>query len=257
MNPTVLSHLWSSPDAWIFTIILSATFPAAGILLLRRLLSRAPKDGGIKKLQVYACIILSEWAFVAALLLITDRHALTLVDLGEYAGDARLTLAVTLALLIVIAVMAYFNFRQIRRSAPEKLEAEIGALKHFLPESKPEIAVFVVIAFTAGICEELLYRGWLQNLIAAGTGSVWAGLLLGAVIFGCGHAYQGKNGMIQTGIIGLIFGGVFLLTGGLLAGQILHVSIDAVNGIVGGYALSLLKADAATREAQKPAQGSR
>jgi membrane protease YdiL (CAAX protease family) len=245
MNPAGLSHLWSSSDTWIFTIILSATFPAAGILLLRRLLSPGQRDGKQKKLRIYAFIILSEWAFVAALLWITNRHALTIVDLGEYAGDVTLTLAVTLALLAVITFMAYFNFRQLRRSAPDKLEAEIGALKYFLPESKPEIAVFAGIAFTAGICEELLYRGWLQNLIAAGTGSVWAGLILGAVIFGCGHAYQGKSGMIQTGIIGLIFGGVFLLTGGLIAGQILHVSIDAVNGIVGGYALSLLKANAA------------
>ncbi len=257
MNMALLAHLWSSPDVWIFTIVLSATFPAAGILLLRRLLSRGQEDGRLRKLRIYACIILSEWVFVAALIWITNRHALTFVDIGEHAGNARLTIAVTLALLIVIAFMANFNVRQLRRSAREKLEAEIGAIRHFLPESKPEIAVFVLIALTAGICEELLYRGWLQNLIAAGTGSIWAGLILGAVIFGAGHAYQGKSGMIQTGIIGLIFGGVFLLTGGLVAGQILHVSIDAVNGIVGSYALSLLKTDAGVRNVQKPSRGSK
>jgi membrane protease YdiL (CAAX protease family) len=48
-------------------------------------------------------------------------------------------------------------------------------------------------------------------------------------------------GMIQTGIIGLVFGIVFVFTENLIAGQILHFTIDAVNGIVGTYALLLLK----------------
>jgi membrane protease YdiL (CAAX protease family) len=64
---------------------------------------------------------------------------------------------------------------------------------------------------------------------------------LGAVIFGFGHAYQGKMGMVQTGIIGLIFGVVFIFTKSLVASQILHIIVDAVNGLVGGYAFSLLK----------------
>jgi len=49
-------------------------------------------------------------------------------------------------------------------------------------------------------------------------------------------------GIVQTGIIGLIFGVVFIFTKSLVASQILHVIVDAVNGIVGGYAFSLLKA---------------
>ena len=65
-------------------------------------------------------------------------------------------------------------------------------------------------------------------------------LISGAIIFGFGHAYQGKIGIVQTGIYGLIFGGVFIFTKSLITGQVLHVIIDSVNGIIGGYALSLL-----------------
>jgi hypothetical protein len=38
-----------------------------------------------------------------------------------------------------------------------------------------------------------------------------------------------------------VFGIVFVFTENLIAGQILHFTIDAVNGIVGTYALLLLK----------------
>jgi len=136
--------------------------------------------------------------------------------------------------------MVYSNIRQIRQMSLEKLETELAPLKMFLPSNKPEFMVFILIAFTAGICEELLYRGWLQNLLAYGTGSAWIGLVMGAVIFGFGHSYQGKIGIVQTGIYGLLFGGVFIFTKSLVAGQVLHVIIDSVNGIVGGYAYSLL-----------------
>jgi membrane protease YdiL (CAAX protease family) len=239
-------QILSSPGTWIYTILLSATFPVAGYLLFRSLKMSSDQNLRSVKLRIYGFVILSEWAFVAALLWLLDRHGLSANMLGENMGDANLTVVATIALLAVFALLVYLNIRQLRRAEPEKLEAELAPLKRFLPGNRPEYAVFMIIAFTAGICEELLYRGWLQNLLAWATGSVWIGLVLGAAVFGCGHAYQGKNGMIQSGVIGLIFGAALILTKSLVAGQILHVTIDAVNGIVGGYALSLLRSKPVT-----------
>jgi len=234
-------QIWSSLDIWAFTIALASIFPIAGYFLFRSLKNADSFHLTSRKLRTYAFIILSEWAFVIALLWLTHRHGLSISDLGENMGNANLTAIATLVLLIVFIVMVYFNVRQLRQMKLEKLEAELAPLRRFLPNNRPEFIAFLLIAFTAGTCEELLYRGWLQNLLVYGTGSVWIGLVLGATIFGVGHAYQGKMGMIQTGIIGLIFGVVFIFTKSLVAGQILHFTIDAANGIAGGYALSLLR----------------
>ena len=234
------SQIWSSVDIWVFTIILSVAFPFAGYLLMRRLKTLSAINSNSKKLRTYGYVILSEWTFVIALLWLTSRHGFSISDLGENLGNVNLTFITIAVLLAVFAFMVYFNIRQIRQMSLEKLEAELGSLKIFLPNNKPEFMVFILIAFTAGICEELLYRGWLQNLLAFGTGSAWIGLVMGAVIFGFGHAYQGKIGIVQTGIYGLLFGGVFIFTKSLVPGQVLHVIIDSVNGIVGGYAYSLL-----------------
>lgn len=234
------SQIWSSIDIWVFTIILSCAFPVAGYLLFGRLKKMSDNNRKLRKLRTYAYIILSEWVFAIALIWLIHRHGFTISDLGENLENANLTIITTLALLAIFAVMVYFNVRQIRQMNLEKLEVELGPLKMFLPSNKPEFIAFILIALTAGFCEELLYRGWLQNLLVYGTGSVWVGLISGAIIFGFGHAYQGKIGIVQTGIYGLIFGGVFIFTKSLITGQVLHVIIDSVNGIIGGYALSLL-----------------
>ncbi len=236
------SQIWSSIDILVFTVAFMIFFPIAGYLLFRSLKKSDDLNLTSRKLYTYAYIILSEWAFVIALLWLTHQHGFSISDLGENIGNVNLTVIATIVLLFVFMVMVYFNVRQLRQMKLEKLEAELGHLKMFLPSNRLEFIAFILIAFTAGICEELLYRGWLQNLLAYGTGSVWVGLVLGSVIFGFGHTYQGKMGIVQTGIIGLIFGVVFIFTKSLIASQILHVIVDVVNGIVGGYAFSLLKA---------------
>jgi len=228
-------------DIWIFTIAFASFFPIFGYLLFRNLKKSDNLNLTSRKLRTYAYIILSEWGFVIALLWLTHQHDLSISDLGENMGNVNLTVITIIVLLSVFMVMVYFNVRQLRQMSLEKLEVELRPLRKFIPNNVTEFISFILIAFTAGICEELLYRGWLQNLLAYGTGSVWIGFILGAVIFGFGHAYQGKMGMVQTGIIGLIFGVVFIFTKSLMASQILHIIVDAVNGLVGGYAFSLLK----------------
>ena len=236
------SQLWSSIDTWTFTIILSCAFPIAGYLLFRRLKKKSDSGLNSRKIRTYTYVILSEWMFVFGLIWLNYKHGYSIVELGENFGNLNSTIITTAVLLAIFAVMAYLNVQQIRQMNLDKLEAELGPLKMFLPSNRSESIVFILIAFTAGICEELLYRGWLQNMFVYGTGSVWIGLLLGAVIFGFGHAYQGKLGIVQTGIYGLIFGAVFLFTKSLVAGQVLHVVIDSVNGLIGGYAFSLFNA---------------
>jgi len=59
-------------------------------------------------------------------------------------------------LLSVFMVMVYFNVRQLRQMSLEKLEVELRPLRKFIPNNVTEFIPFILIAFTAGICEELL-----------------------------------------------------------------------------------------------------
>ena len=244
------SALPACVDAWLLTAALVLALPACGILMYRRL-SMLPADSpGRAKLSIYLVIIALEWVLVGALCFVASRHALNMADLGERVGPVRRTLAMSAGLLILLALLSFQNIRKIRIAAVEELEKDLRRLKRFLPQSTVETAVFMVMALTAGICEELLYRGWLVNFIAVLTHSAWAGVAIGGVLFGLAHAYQGPKGIMATGVLGLVFGAIFVLSGSLFPGQILHAAIDAVNGLVGAYALKRLQ-EGERRESRK------
>jgi len=97
-----------------------------------------------------------------------------------------------------------------------------------LPLNAVERMAFILVSLTAGICEEALYRGYLihflhQSPLAL---SLVAALLLSSFAFGLGHLYQGWSGVLKAGLVGLVLGLVYLLSGSLIPAMILHALID-------------------------------
>ena len=95
------------------------------------------------------------------------------------------------------------------------------------------LAALGIIWTFAAFGEEIGYRGYLMKRIAdvgGGTRAAWiAGMLGSAVLFGFGHVYKGPAGILDSGVAGLILGGVYLLSGRCLWTTILaHGLIDTV-----------------------------
>lgn len=53
------------------------------------------------------------------------------------------------------------------------------------------MSLWIVMALSAGFCEELIFRGYLQRQISDLTDSAVAAVLLQALLFGLAHGYQG------------------------------------------------------------------
>lgn len=238
INPwTTLITQW---DAWVLTAVIVIGFPLLGRSLYGRLRSYPTQPNAPQKLRIYGGIIAVEWILTGALFILARRHSLTLGDLGEHPGILSRSIIILTMLLAVFAVLVIQNVRQIRKTDPEKLAKELQRIRRFLPGSHAETAVFPWIALTSGICEELIYRGWLVNFLRSFTHSLWISVVLGAAAFGIAHAYQGFKGMFATGFLGLIFGIIFITTNSLFPGQVLHFAINLVNGLIGAYSVSLL-----------------
>jgi membrane protease YdiL (CAAX protease family) len=136
-----------------------------------------------------------------------------------------------IAFIIIVVLPAGMVIRKRLMKRPLKYSAGAAALKsfgYFLPVTWTERRWWVFVSITAGVCEEVLFRGfmlhylhvfpWMLNLTLA--------LLISSVIFGIHHLYQGASGVAGTAIFGTFFGLLFLLTGNLLLPIILHAVID-------------------------------
>lgn len=182
----------------------------------------------------YVRTMVSWWLITLAMGLIWSRMERPAAALGlTVPGDARSWAGVILCVLAA----AYVNgqWRVLRRMTPEKLarvREALGRTAAVLPRTPLEYRLFLAVSVTAGICEELLFRGYFFAMT-----SHWLTLagaaVLSALLFGAGHAYQGWRGVVKTAAVGLFLGFVYIGTGSLLWPMIVHALIDVQGGSVG------------------------
>lgn len=235
-----LVHAW---EPWVLCVILAGVVPFHGVLAYGRLKSAPDPIPTRTKLRLYATILVMEWALVAVTVAIGHRHGLTLADLGQTLANWPVTLAATVLSFLGLLLLTGFNMRQVGHASREELETTVERARKFVPVGSTEVLAFAFVALTAGICEEILYRGWLVNFLGAVFGSIWIGVIAAAILFGIGHAYQGRQGIVATGFLGLVFGAMFVLVKSLVPGQALHAGIDLVNGILAGRIVKRLEAE--------------
>jgi membrane protease YdiL (CAAX protease family) len=213
--------------------VLAVAFPLFAFLVVYpRLLEGIARGAPDARSSTYLITIVVQWTLVAVL-------ALTWRRLGRTAPMLGLTrprgwrLIVAIVLPVLAAAMAVLQVRALD-SPPVLAEAraQVGGLVGMLPHTTGELGLFLAVAITAGFCEELLYRGFLVGYAARVMHPLVA-VLVTAVVFGFGHLYQGMDGVIQTGIAGLIAGVIYLVTRSLWPCILIHAIVDIGGGFAG------------------------
>ena len=132
---------------------------------------------------------------------------------------------------LAIAWVTVNLLRAFQRRNTKLRDTTMAAMKRldfFLPVSREERFWFAVLAVTAGVCEEVLYRGFLIRYFSDGPWhlDLTLALLVSCAAFGLAHGYQGLSGIISTAIGGAMFSIVFFITGSLWLPMALHAFID-------------------------------
>ncbi|AKS42365.1 CPBP family intramembrane glutamic endopeptidase [Wenzhouxiangella marina] len=83
-----------------------------------------------------------------------------------------------------------------------------------------------LLALSAGVCEELLFRGVIQTGLAGPFGP-WPALLLASLLFGLAHAMT-RAYFVLTTVMGLYLGLLQIWTGSLLVPMLVHFLYDWV-----------------------------
>lgn len=181
------------------------------------------------RIQSYRKIVAYLWAMALVLLATVPLGELFTAPappdfLGE--RDSRLGLGI----LLGAAAGMLIPLLLVRRSPEQraKVLAPMRAIAFFLPRTGEERAWFAAVSVTAGICEEIIFRGFLIRYLDAlplGLG-VWGAVVASAVIFGINHGYQGVGGIIITGILALLMTALFFVTGSLWIPIVAHALLD-------------------------------
>ncbi len=145
-----------------------------------------------------------------------------------------------LVVLGVYAVLIVYQVVMARISQPYRAKLSDVALSEdillLMPRTRQEKRLWTWVSLTAGLFEELLYRGYLLYLIRflIPDINVYLCLAVMAVVFGLGHAYQGASGVLKTAFYGLLLSALYLVTGSILPGMVLHFLNDYAAKDVGG-----------------------
>lgn len=220
----LLSHLLAA-----YTVLVE---PILGVRLYADL-ERKAEHGGRARVRFYWLGLIMEWAWMAVVGLIVALGTVSLDDLGlrftvppgEVLGFMA---AVALGSLVPVAM---FWLRSLRSGAPgvresfERMLEPVGAL---LPRTAGQRWLFAAVSITAGICEEVLFRGfllfYLQDVFPV-VGLV-AAVVLSSAIFGLAHLYQGIKGVLGTGVFGAAMAALYVFSGSLLLPIVAHALLD-------------------------------
>ena len=116
-----------------------------------------------------------------------------------------------------------------REEAKKQLadDKRAGAIK-VLPRTRKEKRTFFLLALSAGICEEIVFRGFTAFLLQTVFPDIpiYLIILIPSVVFGIAHFYQGVHGVIMTGVAGAVLMFLFLVSGSLIPCMILHFLAD-------------------------------
>jgi membrane protease YdiL (CAAX protease family) len=211
--------------------------PIFGYFFFKRFTRRLAADPG-EKLRYYKKTLLYSWLPAGIITVITVFGQYPAADIGigwikmndgifGKWGTYGILIAFCLLFLLYIyqVIMAKASTAYRDKLAAIKLPPEVGIL---LPRTDVEKKYWILISTSAGLIEELVYRGFLIFLLS----NLFPGLhiylyiLISSLLFGMAHTYQGPAGILKTGLAGLLFSLVYVCTGSLLPGILLHFIMD-------------------------------
>lgn len=185
------------------------------------------------KLATYSSTIFTQWLLVFVAAMVWARAGRDGSEIGLKLPDgtgALAGLAVSVALTALVSLQAYAVAR--RTVFSDRTRAKLAPYADLLPSTTSDLSGFLCLSATAGICEEILFRGVLVWYFSHWTG-IWGAQAIALVLFAGAHLYLGPSGAARSLFAGAGVAGLYAWTGSLWASMLLHAAVDATSGWIG------------------------
>ena len=195
----------------------------------------AAVDGGdaTALTRTYRTAVVEKWVFTAVIAvawIVLSRSAKSIGLIADAGPLAIVGLMLTALMIGAVVMLARATVRSER--ARQRTRESIAPVLALVPHTATEKRWFDAMTASASIEEELVYRGFLFAYFAAlltGPPAVVV-IILAGLVFGLGHLYQGVAGIVKTGMVGVLLGTAYWMTGSVLAPMLLHAAIDLSSG---------------------------
>jgi membrane protease YdiL (CAAX protease family) len=183
-------------------------------------------------IAMYGRTMLFEWLLFGFVILGVKLHGTSLLAvLGERWNSVLQVLrdvGIALVLLVASIILESILGSHLHHVGPDP------AVQFLLPHGGSEITMWMALSLTAGICEETLFRGYLQKQFMVLTQSAPLGILFSAMMFGLAHGYQGFSRAAQIGVLGVMYGILTHWRRSIRPGMISHTLQDVLGGLFAG-----------------------
>lgn len=186
----------------------------------------------VVRVKLYKKTMLMQWTMLLLVCVAWIIGGFSWRDLVTIEGTKTLTLSgpFIAGFLTSIVIVTILMIIMMRKNAKKENSSVpfVGDIDFMMPQTKHERIIFIFVAATASICEEIIFRGamavFLLNLSFDMSLTIVA--IVSAIIFGTVHYYQGWKGMITTGLLGYVLFNLYTSTGSLLLPILVHFLID-------------------------------
>ncbi|MDZ5473359.1 CPBP family intramembrane glutamic endopeptidase [Bacillus sp. 31A1R] len=233
---------------WIVIAFLCTYEPIYGYFDYQKFKEKVRIHSG-ERVKYYKKIMIGLWVPTLFILGLVLFGPITLQDIGikgvslhtETLGKWVTYITLGLFAVYTLALIYYLIGSKVsvkmRNEIAKAKQAELEKSKFndIMPVSKHDKKVWTFVSWTAGITEEIIYRGFLLFALTQlfPDLSIWVILIVSSVLFGLAHTYQGWNNVIRTSIMGLFLALIYISLDSLIPVILFHFLADYI-GKIGG-----------------------
>lgn len=174
------------------------------------------------------------WSVIAVLhwlsfFLVKDflkRENKTLKDIG-YRMNTKKTVVFIVSYLLVALLVLGFTEISLRYVSID--QGKLATLSNFFPKTTAQRIFFILTVFTAGVCEEIVYRGYAITQLRGVGVNRWLAVILAGMVFVFMHGLNSVASIYQFLFyfaFSILFGGLFLWRKSLIPNIVIHILFD-------------------------------
>jgi uncharacterized protein len=230
-------------DFALILIFLGVAVPLLGRRRVRQLL-QIPATTKEDRLRLYASTIAFQWLASIVIFWRASTRGITSAELSLALPRPALTIAVAIFLVTLVFLNQLVGLRRLGSQIASSQGTVPQLARKLFPQDEVERLAFFALVVTVAICEEFIYRGFIQHIFRAASGGLaYVAVFGSAAFFAFAHLYQGRRGLISTLIIGVLFSTATAWCGSLLPAIAAHFVADFAAGMLAPKYLNRAQSD--------------